>query len=343
MKRTAIYICAFVLVVGCLCLSLLKKYEYSVSFYDVFDTYSTITIYAENEQDAQKILNEAYDKLKYLNKLYDIYNDYEGVNNLKTVNDNAGVAPVKIDNDLMELLEFSVKAYEDTEGAVNPVMGSVLSIWHNHRELGTENPEKATLPDMEELKRASEHIDISALVLNKENGTAYITDKNTSLDVGAVAKGFAADKVIELLKERGVESALVNLGGNVCAIGENGICKPWNVGVNNPVEGLAPQVTVRVSNSSVVTSGDYQRYYEVDGVRYNHIIDGKTLMPAQRYSSVSVMAESSATADMLSTALFILPEEEGDKLAEKYNAKVCRIYKDGTIKADTEVYNIEKE
>ena len=158
--------------------------------------------------------------------------------------------------------------------------------------------------------------------------------------MGAVAKGYAADRAVEVLKESGIDSALINLGGNVCTIGRQSGGKPWNIGVTNPHNTAESSAVITAHDISLVTSGSYQRYFEVEGKKYNHIIDGDTLMPAERYASVTVAAESSAVADMLSTALFILPEDEGDKLADKYGASVCRIYDDGTISAD-EVFTTE--
>ncbi len=311
-----------------------RVYKYETSFYDVFDTYSTITLYWDNDKEAQSIMDEVHEELIRLNELYDIYNNYDGVNNLKTINDNAGIAPVKVDEDTMALLNFATQAYYDTKGAVNPMMGSVLSIWHDHRTDALENPENASLPNMEELKKAKEHTSIDLLILNKEDSTAYITDSSASLDVGAMAKGFAADRAVELLKEKGVESAMLNLGGNICTIGTRDWGKSWTIGITDPQNTYQSKADISAVNMSVVTSGSYQRYYEVKGVKYNHIIDPDTLMPATRYASVTVAAESSATADMLSTALFILPEDEGNNLAESYGASVCRIYDDGRVEAD---------
>lgn len=334
MKKTII-ITAFVIIAAViLYLAVPRQYKYEASFYDVFDTYSTLTIYTDSDKKAQEVADGLHNELVRLNRLYDIYNDYEGINNLKTVNDNAGTAPVKVDKELMELLEFSCEAYAATDGTVNPAMGAVLEIWHTHREEALENPQNATLPSMEELKQADKYTDITALVLDKEKGTAYIADKEISLDVGAVAKGFAADKAMEYLKEKEIDCAMLNLGGNVSVMGTPVKGRLWNIGVKSPEDNSQSSAVVSVTDKSVVTSGDYQRYFEIGDMRYNHIIDGNTLMPAQRYASVTVVTDSSAAADMLSTALFILPEEQGDLLAEKYNAKVCRIYKDGTISAD---------
>lgn len=310
------------------------KARYEVSFYDVFDTFSQVVVYAPDEKQAAEAAEAVHGELVRLNRLYDIYNNYEGINNIKTVNDNAGVRPVRVDEDLMELLELSVKAYDETDGAVNPAMGAVLSLWHDARESAAENPEGAELPSAEALKKAAEHTDINCLVLDKERGTAYISDSEASLDVGALAKGYAADRAVEVLREKGISSALVNLGGNVAAVGARPDGREWVVGVRNPDNQSESAASIAIKGGSVVTSGDYQRCFEVNGRLYSHIIDGKTLMPAENYRSVTVYAESSAEADILSTALFILPKERGDEIAAKFGAKVCRINYGGNIEGD---------
>lgn len=336
MKGKNIFIAVFsaVIVVAAVYIIYTHKAKYDTAFYDVFDTYSQVTVYAKSQKQAEVAAEAVHKELVRLNCLYDIYNNYEGINNLKTINDNAGVRPVKVDKDLMELLELSVKAYEETEGTVNPAMGAVLSIWHDARETALDNPDKADIPSMEKLKEADRHTDISCLVLDKEKGTAYISDSKASLDVGAVAKGYAADRAAEILKNNGIDSGLVNLGGNVIAIGTRPYGKEWGVGVRNPENQSESAARIGIKGGAVVTSGDYQRCFEADGKMYNHIIDGSTLMPAENYSSVTIFAKSSVDADILSTALFILPKEKGDAIAAKYGAKVCRIYKDGHIDGD---------
>lgn len=316
------------------------KTRYYTAFYDVFDTYSEVTVYARSKKQADNAIKKLHTELLRLNQLYDIYNNYDGINNLKTVNDNAGKQPVVVDKDIMELLELSVKAYNETNGAVNPAMGSVLSLWHNARETAIENPQKARIPTLNELKKAGEHMDINCLVIDKEKGTVYISDSEASVDVGAIAKGYAADKAVESLKASGIENALINLGGNVVAVGTMPDGKEWGIGIRNPDEQGDSVAKISTSDGSVVTSGDYQRCFEVNGKIYNHIIDKNTLMPSERYRSVTIYAKNSVQADILSTALFVLPEKEGDEIAEKYGAKVCRIYPNGDIKGD-KVFDID--
>ena len=197
-------------------------------------------------------------------------------------------------------------------------MGSVLSIWHDYREMAKANPEHAQVPDMDMLLKAAEHTDIHRMEIDKEASTVYLPDKDMKLDVGAIAKGYAAQRISEKLREAGVTSALLSLGGNVETIGAKGDGKPWRVGIQNPDPsgGQSYLHALDLTDMCLVTSGTYQRYYEADGVRYHHIINPDTLMPWDEYLSVTILCRGSAKADALSTAVFNMNLEEGKALIE---------------------------
>jgi len=250
-------------------------------------------------------------------QLFDIYNEYEGISNLKTINDMAGQAPVEVDRRIIDLLLDCKEYYVLSGGMVNVAMGSVLKLWHNARNEGINDPLNAKLPDMEQLTEASKHADLNAVILDEEKSTVYISDPELQLDVGAVAKGWSAQRVAETAPK----GLLISVGGNVCATGpkdEKGT--PWVVGVQNPA-GDNYLHTIYVSEESVVTSGDYQRCYVVGGKLYHHIIDPETLLPGTYWRSVTIVCGDSGLADALSTALFLLPLEEGKLLAEKCSAE----------------------
>lgn len=277
-------------------------------FYTYFDTVSVIYDYTGGtvaEFDAVCADIEA--ELEICHKLFDIYNEYEGLANLKTVNESAGKGPVKVDERIIDLLEESVELYELTDGNVNVMMGAVLSIWHEYRTEGK------AVPEMDALAAANEHTSIKNLVINRENMTVEITDPKASLDVGAIAKGYAAERLYELLSSRGLDGYAINLGGNLRTVGTKPDGEGWVSGVQNPdLTATDPYVAkLTISDSALVTSGVYERFYTVDGVQYHHIINKDTLMPERDYLSVSVHTESSTVADALSTALFNMSIDEG--------------------------------
>jgi thiamine biosynthesis lipoprotein len=298
---------------------------YNMTYMDLFDTVTTVMGAEEDTAAFQKKAGKIYDELRIYLQLFDIYNEYDGINNLKTVNDNAGVVPVKVEPAIIELLLAGKEYYELTNGKVNVAMGSVLRLWHEARTAGMADPANAKLPDQEALASAMEHTDIDQMIIDEEASTVYLADPEMSLDVGAIAKGWATQKVAENTPD----GLLISVGGNVCATGtkhEDGT--PWVVGVQNP-DGGEYLRKIFITGGAVVTSGNYQRTYTVDGKKYHHIIDPETGMPAQYWRSVTVVCENSALADALSTALFLLPLEEGRSLAAKCAVQVLWLDGDG--------------
>ncbi len=308
-----------ILLSGCLFPAQPGEKQYTATFLDLFDTLTTIIGFGETEDDFRRKAQVVHDDLLYYHQLFDIYNDYDGLNNLKTVNDQAGIAPVRVDPTIIRLLQDCKTYWEMTDGRVNAAMGSVLRLWHDARSAGIDDPGTAKLPDMELLRTAAEHTGFDAVILNEEDSTVYITDPETSLDVGAIAKGWATQKVAE----NAPQGMLISVGGNVCATGpKTPEGTPWVIGVQDPKGGEDYLHTIYVSGGTVVTSGDYQRTYTVEGKQYHHIIDPDTLMPGEYWSSVTVVCDNSGLADALSTALFLLPLEEGRALASKWSAEV---------------------
>ncbi len=288
--------------------------RYQSEFIMLFDTATRIVGYAESKEEFTKHSQIIRDNLEQYHQLYDIYNDYEGINNIKTINDNAGIKPVEADKRIIDLLNFSKELYEKTNGKTNIAYGAVLKIWHDYRTEGTENPESAALPSEEELKSASLHTNIEDIIIDEQLSTVFLRDPMMSLDVGAIAKGYATEQVSKIARNSGMNSALLSVGGNVRAINNNITTnEPWNVGIQNPDREAENKVfkVVKINDCSLVTSGDYERYYMVDGEKYNHIIDPDTMYPAKYFTAVSIISEDSGVADALSTAVFCMPFEEG--------------------------------
>lgn len=297
-----------------------KKERFQSGFLDLFDTYSSVIAYDTDEESFNEHFSQFHDKLAEYDKLYDIYKSYGDTENLCTVNKKAKDSPVKVDKRIIDLLEYCRTVYDLSKNKTNICFGSVLNLWHDSREYAINNPDKASLPDMQKLKTAATHTDFDSLVIDRENSTVYFSDPLLKLDVGAVAKGYAVREVCRWANENLWSSAAVSIGGNVCTFGyKNDDGKTmWNIGIENPDKSSDDSylLNVEITNLSVVTSGDYQRYFEVDGKKYCHIIDPDTLMPSDYFSSVSVICEDSALGDALSTALFNMPVEQGRELVE---------------------------
>lgn len=316
--------------------------KYTASWYDVFDTVTTVIGYASSEEEWDRQMDALHQDLAEYHQLYDIYNHYEGVTNLYDLNHSAAQGPVAVDQRIMDLLVESREMYKTTSGQMNVAFGAVLSIWHDYREAGLNDPGSAQLPPMEQLTAASEHCSIDDLVLDEEPGTVYFADDQLQLDVGSVGKGYAVEMVARAAEERGLASAILSVGGNVRTIGHKPDGSRWTAGIQDPwasaelagqVVNDAPYlVSVYMEDMTLVTSGDYQRFYEVDSERYNHIIDPDTLMPADHFSAVAVLVPDSGLGDCLSTGLFCLSLEDGQALVESLDGvEAMWMLKDGSV------------
>ncbi len=296
----------------------LQKFsEYS---FDYFDTVTTITGYAATREEFNAVAADILAELRDYHRLFTIYHRFDGLENLCTINELVDGAhrTVTVDRRIIDMLLYAKEMHAKTNGRVNIAMGSVLSIWHDYRELGMSDPSAAKIPPMDKLTEAAAHTDINCLVIDEENATVTITDPKMTLDVGAIAKGYAVEMAARSLEEKGITGYVINVGGNVRTVGLKGDGTPWTVGIENPDEEAEEPyfAYLALNGQSLVTSGSYQRYYVVNGKRYHHIIDPDTLMPEDLYLSVSVVCKSSADGDALSTALFCMTVEDGLSLIE---------------------------
>lgn len=322
-----------------------KKTRYEAEFIGLFDTLTKIVGYSDSKEEFSKYSQLIYDSLQEYNNYYDIYNDYPGINNIKTINDNAGIKPVKVDKKIIDLLKLGKELYIKTNGRINIAMGSVLSIWHKYREDGIRDEESAALPPTEMLKEAAKHTDIDKVIIDETNSTVFLEDKEMSLDVGAIGKGYATEQVAQLAMENGFTSGLLSVGGNVRAIGSKE-GKKWSLGIQNPDKESKDTslLTVEITDCSLVTSGDYERYYIVDGKEYNHIINPDTLYPGEYYHSVTILCKDSGLADALSTSVFVMPIEEGEMFINSLpDVEAMWVMKNGEIRYSKNFENYIKK
>ncbi len=301
-------------------------------YFSYFDTVSYVHSYAgdpaeqfdERSAGVSRILQEYH-------QLFDIYHEYSGINNLCTVNKQAGGDPVPVDPKLIEFMLQAKALYETTGGEMNIMMGAVLSIWHDYRTEAKDDPSAAKVPPMADLQEASSHTDISLLEIDEINHTLRITDPKASIDVGALGKGYATEQAAQYLEADNANGYVLNIGGNIRLVGAKPDGSGWLTGIRSPFGEGHPAI-LDLSDTSCVTSGNYERYYTVGNQRYHHIIDGDTLMPANHFPSVSIITKDSSLADALSTALFCMPYAEGLQLANKLDGvEALWIFEDGSV------------
>lgn len=331
MKKTIILFVLLITLTGCSTVE-----SQNVQFLTYFDTVVSLTAYTDTTEEFTELSAYVNSELNRYDKLFDIYESYDDLNNLKTLNDMAGIEAVDLDSEIIDLLIFAKEQAENTDGNLNIAMGSVINLWKTYREEALENSDNASVPSTEELEEAMQYTDINNLIIDEENGTAYITQVGMSVDVGAIAKGYVTDKIAEGIKEQGYEAVLFNMGGNIITIGEKPDGSDWNIGVQNYDTESEDTVLLSftVEEQAVVTSGDYQRYYDYDGVKYHHIIDPDTMYPSVFFHSVTVVTDSALIADTLSTALFSMSLEDGKIIAEEYGVKVVWVTDDEIIYSD---------
>lgn len=272
----------------------------------MMDTVMTIKIYDKKDEE---ILDKAFDRIKEIEGR--MSNTIEN-SDISKINKEAGKNPVEVDEEVYKVLTKAKYFAELTDGAYEPTIGPLVELWDIRNE---GKNDKHTIPTKEDIKKAANKVDYRKLEL-LEGNKVFLKEEGMKLDLGGIAKGYAGDETTRVLKENGVSSGIVDLGGNIYAIGSKEGDKDWKIGIQNPKETRGSYAgIVEVEDTSVVTSGDYERYFEVDGKRYHHIIDSKTGYPVDNeLSAISIVTESSTDADALSTALFVLGREKSEEL-----------------------------
>lgn len=230
---------------------------------------------------------------------------------ISLLNASAGCSPVAVSQSTLHLLKES-KHYSAISGGAFSITSRALSaLWEIHARCGT-------VPSRAEVEHALTLVCDEDLLLDEAAGTAELARFGQCLDLGAIAKGYAADEVRRILQDGGITEAIINLGGTVCIIGA-----VKQVGIQHPDRmSDIPMGRVALENACAVTSGDYERFYEVDGVRYHHILDPRTGYPARAgLRSVTLIGESALSLDALSTAVFVLGAEAGLSLLREFDAE----------------------
>lgn len=272
----------------------------------LLDTFIIGRAYGDNSKRA---LDLAFERLKQIDSTMSRYN-FES--DIYKINENAGKKAVIVSPSTYFVIETAIHYANITNGTFNPVIGKVIDLWG----IGTDH---AKVPSKEELNMLLPHLDYDQLELDKHNSAVLLTSDKVSLDLGAIAKGYAADEMKRILQEQGITSASLNLGGNVLVIGSKPNGDSWTIGIQNPLESERGKLaaTIKVKDTSLVTSGSYERYFEYEGKKYHHIIDPATGYPAENgIISSTIITPNSIDADALSTSVYILGKEKGLALIE---------------------------
>ncbi|MDD7281135.1 FAD:protein FMN transferase [Floccifex sp.] len=305
-----------------------------------FDTAITLSC-TSSDSDFDKYVDIVKSEYTYYNSLFDQYNAYD-INNVYTINNEGYEHPVKVDKELIECIEIAQEVYQ-LSPEFDITSGDLLSIWHEYRMEGMELNDQGkdgSIPSETELQEALKHKGFDKIKVTKDS--VQLLDPDVSLDLGGIAKGFATQKVKEKLNEQGLTNGFINAGGNVVLLGEKE--DGWRIGIQKPDTNESLLTYYTEKPISIVTSGDYQRYYQANNQRYSHIIDPSTGYPATRYHSVSVIMDDSRYADALSTLFFCIEKDEAIDIINELNMDIDVIWiedkSDKECDYQTDEYNI---
>jgi len=250
----------------------------------------------------EEAIKEAFDAIKKVDELMSTYKPESEVSILNRQGEN------HLSPQTSQIIQEAIKFSEMTEGAFDITCRPLINLWKRAKE-------EAKIPTLQEIEEAKRLVSYKKIAL--EDDLVKLQQPGMQIDLGGIAKGWAVDKAIQALKKRGVRAALVNAGGDLYALGRRGLWKKWELGIQHPRDQEKILITIKVSDRGVATSGDYRRYFTLEGKRFSHIVDPRTGETVEEVPmSVTVVAPDATTADALATGIFVLGPEEGMKLIE---------------------------
>lgn len=268
------------------------------------------------------------------NQRFDQYNAYDGLNNIYTLNHEAADHPVEVDDEIITLLKDS-GYYMQQNPKFDITEGKILSLWHDARDA-----EIPYVPDADEIEAAKTHTGAEGIII--DGNTVSFSDDSVQLDLGAIAKGYTAGSAANALRQQGLDNGYINAGGNVVLIGPKADGSDWIIGIQSPDDSGSVVQLVTKDPVCMVTSGDYQRYFEVDGKRYSHIIDPDTGYPVEYMRSVTVIGNDSEACDAESTTLFLMPVRESIAYAKDHDIEAVWITDKGDDTGIKPTYTTDK-
>lgn len=283
-------------------------------------TVCTINLF---DQGSTELYGQMFQKLKGIEQAFSVNLPDSAVSQ---INQSAGIAPVIVPQEVIYVLQEALRIAERTGGAFDPTIGPLVNLW----DIGGDNSQ---VPSQQAIDHARSLVDWRLVEIDSQRGTVYLPKQGMALDLGGIAKGYAADELVAIAQEAGIQQALFDLGGNIYAFGTKADGTPWRVGVKDPAQpGGSPALALAVQNRSVVTSGMYERFFEQEGIRYHHILNPATGYPVWNdIQSVTIVSKSSLLADALSTSVFLLGREKGLALLESEDAEGVIIGEDNLV------------
>jgi thiamine biosynthesis lipoprotein len=286
-------------------------------------TVVSITVLTDSEKKASLVIDDAY---KELDKLADLLNFYSENSEISYVNKNAGVKPVKVSQETYDIVKKALFVSDNTDGTFDITIGPVVKLWDFKNK---------RLPDAKELKEKLKTVGYKNIILNEKDRTIFIKKKGVQIDLGGIIKGFAADKIVLFLKNRGIKAGIIAVGGDIKTFGMRPDGKPWTIGIQNPRQTSKDDEIIGIvklgPEMAISTSGDYEKYFLLNGKRYHHLLDPKTGYPSNKNRSVTIISHESALSDAFATAIFLIDAEKGIKILKSLGLEGIIIDKDGKI------------
>ena len=288
-----------------------------------------ISVVANDSVKANEYSTLAINEVK---RIENLISDWIPTTQISEINKNAGIQPVKVDEEVFDLVERAIKISKLTNGAFDISYASMDKIWKFDGSM-------KEMPTPEAIKKSVEKIGYQNIILDKENKTIFLKLTGMKLGLGGIGQGYIADKVKELLQSKGCNSGLVNVSGDINTWGKQPNGELWTVGIVNPMNKNKVFATFPLDNSAVETSGSYEKFVTFNGIRYSHIIDPRTGYPATGIVSVSVFSKQTEIADALATGIFVLGVDVGLDLVNQLKGIQCIIVDDkGKIHASKGIY-----
>jgi thiamine biosynthesis lipoprotein len=285
-------------------------------------TLTTITTVSDSAEKSQRAIEAAFRELDRLEKML---NYYDNSSEIAAINSNAGIRPVKVSPETMELIAYSIYVAQNTGGAFDITMGPVISLW---------DFKKRTMPDNNKLKARLDEIGYKKIVLDKKASTAFLRQKGMEINLGGILKGYAAEKAADMLKRNAIKSGIVAVAGDIQTFGTKPDSSLWNVGVQNPRQTGKDDGLLAVADlkdKAISTAGDYEQFFIRDGIRYHHILSTQTGYPVSECRSVTVIADKGIAADGFDTAIFILGPKKGMEVMKKLGLDGIIVDKMGNV------------